>query len=184
MKKVERILNEHLLKENLSPGPLLTRIGVNTGEMVVGNMGTANKMDYTIMGNSVNLASRLEGVNKIYGTWTIMSENTYNECGKEFLTRKLDRVRVVNIKQPVRLYELIDEKGEADPKLKEALEIFHAALELFEKRDWDKAQKRFKETDKLLPGDGPSAFFIRRCTQYKRKGPEKDWDGVFNLTTK
>ncbi len=184
MKKVEKFLNEHLLKESLSPGPLLTRIGVNTGEMVVGNMGTANKMDYTIMGNSVNLASRLEGVNKIYGTWTIMSENTYNECGKEFLTRKLDRVRVVNIKQPVRLYELIDEKGEADPKLKEALEIFHAALELFEKRDWDKAQKRFKETDKLLPGDGPSAFFIRRCTQYKRKGPEKDWDGVFNLTTK
>jgi adenylate cyclase len=184
MKKAEQQLNARLSKDNLSPGPLLTRIGINTGEMVVGNMGTANKMDYTIMGNSVNLASRLEGVNKIYGTWTIMSENTHNECGTEFITRKLDRVRVVNIKQPVRLYELIDEKGEADPKLREALDIFHAALELFEKREWDAAQKRFKETDRLLPGDGPSAFFSKRCAQYKRKGPEKDWDGVFNLTTK
>jgi adenylate cyclase len=184
MKKAEQQLNARLSKDNLSPGPLLTRIGINTGEMVVGNMGTANKMDYTIMGNSVNLASRLEGVNKIYGTWTIMSENTHNECGTECITRKLDRVRVVNIKQPVRLYELIDEKGEADPKLREALDIFHAALELFEKREWDAAQKRFKETDRLLPGDGPSAFFSKRCAQYKRKGPEKDWDGVFNLTTK
>jgi len=184
MKKIEKILNEHLLKENLSPGPLLTRIGINTGAMVVGNMGTAKKMDYTIMGNSVNLASRLEGVNKIYGTWTIISENTFNEYGKDFTTRTLDRVRVVNIKQPVRLYELIDEKGALDSEMEQALETYHAALELFEKRDWDSAHKQFKEVVKLLPGDGPSDFFIKRCIQYKRKGPEKDWDGVFNLTTK
>ncbi|MBN1799812.1 MAG: CHASE2 domain-containing protein [Spirochaetales bacterium] len=184
MKKMEKILNEHLLKENLSPGPLLTRIGINTGPMVVGNMGTAENMDYTIMGNSVNLASRLEGVNKIYGTWIIMSENTYQECGKDFVTRKLDRVRVVNIKQPVRLYELIDEKDGKDAKLKEALEIYNTALELFEQRDWDKANKQFKEVVKLLPDDGPSDFFIKRCAQYKRKAPEKGWDGVFNLATK
>jgi adenylate cyclase len=184
MKKMEKILNKDLLKENLSPGPLLTRIGINTGPMVVGNMGTVENMDYTIMGNAVNLASRLEGVNKIYGTWIIMSENTYMECGKQFTTRKLDSVRVVNIKQPVRLYELIDEKDGMDAKLKEAFGVYNAALELFEKRDWDKAHRRFKEVIRLLPDDGPSGFFIKRCIQYKRKDPGKDWDGVFNLTTK
>ncbi|MFP3960095.1 MAG: CHASE2 domain-containing protein, partial [Spirochaetaceae bacterium] len=95
MKRMEAILNEHVTSENLSPNPLHTRIGINTGEMVVGNMGTAQKMDYTMMGNSVNLAARLEGVNKQYGTWILISETTRNEAGDEFLFRRLDRVRVV-----------------------------------------------------------------------------------------
>ena len=111
MKKMERILNEHFLAEKLSPTALHTRIGINTGEMVVGNMGTARKMDYTIMGNSVNLASRLEGVNKQYGTWILVSEATRTEAGDSFLFRQLDKVRVVGISNPVRLFELIDEKS-------------------------------------------------------------------------
>jgi adenylate cyclase len=184
MKKMERLLNEHFLATKMSPTPLFTRIGINTGKMVVGNMGTDQKMDYTIMGNSVNLAARLEGVNKQYGTWLLISEQTHNDGGKDFLVRKLDRVRVVGIKQPVRLYELIDEKDKTEDRIKEGIELFHKALELFESREWDKAGKGFKEVLNLLPNDGPSQVYIQRCTSYKRKPPAATWDGVFNLTMK
>jgi len=184
MKKMERILNEHFLGEKLSPTPMVTRIGINTGEMVVGNMGTLQKMDYTIMGNSVNLAARLEGVNKQYGTWVLISESTYGEGGADFTVRKLDRVRVVGIQQPVRLYELIDEKNAADAKLVEALEIFHQGLSVFEEKDWTRAQKSFQQVLELLPGDGPADVYLKRCQEYQKKAPPESWDGVFNLTMK
>ncbi|MDR0623563.1 MAG: CHASE2 domain-containing protein, partial [Treponema sp.] len=105
MKKAEAELNRAVMAEGLSPLPLYTRMGINTGEMVVGNMGTSNKMNYTIMGNAVNLAARLEGVNKQYHTGGILiSEYTKNGIGDEFICRSLDRVRVVGINTPVRLY--------------------------------------------------------------------------------
>ncbi len=184
MKKIEKQINKHLLEENMSPNPLFTRIGINTGEMVVGNMGTAQKMDYTIMGNAVNLAARLEGVNKQYGTWLLISEPTYLAGGKEFATRKLDRVRVVGISQPVRLYELLDEKDSLDSKIKDAVEVFQFGLILFEKGDWDEAKKVFKKVLNTIPDDGPSKTFIKRCIEYKKKPPADSWNGVFNLTLK
>ena len=184
MRKIESGLNEHFLENNLSPGPLLTRIGINTGEMVVGNMGTLKKMDYTIMGSSVNLAARLEGVNKQYGTWLLISQNTYDAGGKDFTTRQMDRVRVVGINEPVRLYELIDEKETTDSATKEAIDTFHLGQELFENKAWDKALKHFQEVLKMIPDDGPSKVFSERCKQYQKKAPPDTWDGVFNLTVK
>ncbi len=184
MKKMEKSLNEHFLNEKISPTPLLTRMGINTGEMVVGNMGTSRKMDYTIMGNSVNLAARLEGVNKQYGTWILISEDTYSEGGAGFTVRKLDRVRVVGIQKPVRLYELIDEKSSTESNVKEALEVFHNGLELFEQKKWDDAQNSFKEVLKIILDDGPSGVYLKRCRDYKRKPPAETWDGVFNLAVK
>lgn len=184
MKKMESRLNEHFLKESLSPGPLLTRMGINTGEMVVGNMGTAKKMDYTIMGNSVNLAARLEGVNKQYGTWVLISEDTCQAAGVGFTVRKLDRVRVVGIHKPVRLFELVDEKGSTEAKTKEALQVFQTGLELFEQRRWDDGLGKFREVLKIIPDDGPANIYIKRCQNYKRKAPAENWDGVFNLTMK
>ena len=184
MKKIENVLNEHFLNENLSPSPLYTRIGINTGEMVVGNMGTEQKMDYTIMGNSVNLAARLEGVNKQYGTWIMISDVTYEACGKDFTVRSLDRVRVVGIQTPVRLYELIDEKSNTDDKTAEGLEKFHDALGHFEAKDWAGAEEGFKNVTKILPDDGPSPIYLKRCQEYTKKPPPASWDGVFNLTVK
>jgi adenylate cyclase len=184
MKKIEQHLNEHFVTNNLSPTAVFTRIGINTGEMVVGNMGTKQKMDYTIMGNSVNLASRLEGVNKQYGTWTLISEETFDKGGRDFTVRKMDRVRVVNIKEPVRLYELIDERASTDANTLEAIELFHKGLELFEARQWDEAIAEFRETQRMLPGDGPSDVFIKRCQGFQKKPPPASWDGVFNLSMK
>ncbi|MDX9801730.1 MAG: CHASE2 domain-containing protein [Spirochaetia bacterium] len=184
MKREEKELNERFLRDSLSPAPLLTRVGVNTGEMVVGNMGTPRKMDYTIMGNSVNLAARLEGVNKQYGTWLLTSEATADQAGDAFLFRKLDRVRVVGINTPVRLFEIVEEKSAAESKVTEGIEMFHNALEVFEDKEWEKAEKLFSEILKVLPEDGPATTFIDRCQKYIKTPPVANWDGVFNLGVK
>jgi adenylate cyclase len=171
MKKVERYLNEHFLGQKLSPSPLYTRIGINTGEMVVGNMGTAQKMDYTIMGNSVNLAARLEGVNKQYGTWILASETTRSEAGDSFVARQMDPVKVMGIEQPVRLYELIDERSAVDASTLEAVELFHQGQALYEERRWTEAIELFRKVQSILPGDGPSEVFIKRCQKYQEQVP-------------
>jgi adenylate cyclase len=184
MKRAETALNERFLSEKLAPSALHTRIGINTGEMTVGNMGTPQRMDYTMMGSSVNLAARLEGVNKQYGTWIMVSEITQEGLGQDFLMRKLDRVRVVGINQPVRLFELIEEKGRAEKSLEEAVEIFHRGLEQFEAKEWSAARKTLEEVLRLVPDDGPAKRYIKYCQDYEAKPPAANWDGVFNLTTK
>ncbi|GHV93517.1 guanylate cyclase [Spirochaetia bacterium] len=184
MKRLEVELNKTIREQNLSPAPLLTRIGINTGSMVAGNMGTENKMNYTIMGNTVNLAARLEGVNKQYGTWILASEDTIRETGGRLLTRKLDRVRVVGINQPVRLYELLDTLENAAPEQKQLVEVFHEALDLFEKRDWKQAAEGFREILSTAKGDAPAQKYLDRCTAFLSSSPADDWDGVYNLTEK
>ncbi|MFO8041790.1 MAG: adenylate/guanylate cyclase domain-containing protein [Alkalispirochaeta sp.] len=184
MKKMEHYLNDHFLSEQLSPHPLATRIGINTGEMVVGNMGTANRMDYTIMGHSVNLAARLEGVNKQYGTWILVSELTYREVEEDFAARKLDRVRVVGVSEPVRLFEIIDESSQLPDEQRQLLDEFHEGLELFEEREFGEAGGRFSRLNREFPEDGPSKTYFDRCTKFQKEPPPVTWDGVFNLTSK
>lgn len=184
MKRMEAVLNERVVEENLSPTPLHTRIGINTGEMVVGNMGTFQKMDYTMMGNAVNLAARLEGVNKQYGTWILASESTRNEAGDDYLFRRLDRVRVVGINTPVRLFEVVDERSNADSQIKEALEVFDEGLTFFEQREWEQAREHFNRALEIRPDDGPSALYAKRCSDFMKKAPPKKWDGVYTLGMK
>ncbi|WP_461255596.1 CHASE2 domain-containing protein [Treponema sp. R80B11-R83G3] len=184
MRKLEVELNKTIMEQKLSPSPLLTRIGVNTGFMVAGNMGTANKMNYTIMGNAVNLAARLEGVNKQYGTWILASEDTVRETGDALLYRKLDRVRVVGINEPVRLCELVDMADQAGDKQKKLVQVFHEALDYFEKRDWTQAEKGFQEAMSIVPDDSPSSIYLDRCKQFISSPPKDTWDGVYNLTSK
>jgi adenylate cyclase len=190
MKKTEKDLNAKIMGEKHSPLPLLTRIGINTGSMVAGNMGTGNKMNYTIMGNAVNLAARLEGVNKQYGTWILASEDTVRETQGKLLTRMLDRVRVVGINEPVRLHELINIMENAGQDEKTLVEIFHQALDYYEKRQWKKAADGFRDALEIEtrlainPDGGPSAVYLDRCGKFKAKPPADDWDGVHNLTEK
>jgi hypothetical protein len=141
-------------------------------------------MNYTIMGNTVNLAARLEGVNKQYGTWILASEDTVKETGGRLLTRRLDRVRVVGITEPVRLHELIESTENATAAQKEKAALFDHALDLFEKREWEKAQSAFNQVLALDPADKPTALYLRRTGEYLTVPPKDNWDGVFNLSEK
>jgi adenylate cyclase len=183
MKKAETELNKKITAEGLSPSPLFTRIGINTGEMVVGNMGAANKMDYTIMGNAVNLAARLEGVNKQYHTGGILiSEYTKKQTGGEFVCRTLDRVRVVGIKTPVRLYEVLGLAEETGKEAFAALGLWEEALGYFEKKNFGRAVELF--TVSARKGDGTAELYRGRCVHFLKNPPPPDWDGVFSLTEK
>jgi adenylate cyclase len=184
MKKMEEVLNERFLRQDITPAPVLSRIGINTGRMLVGNLGTTRRMDYTILGHEANLASRLEGVNKQYGTWILISERTYRRAGEGFLVRRLDRVRMVGVQEPVRLYELIGERSEETPMLKEALGLFDEGLAAFESRDWPTALRHFENVLRIYPGDGPASLFSGRCRTFIDREPSDQWDGVFNLNRK
>jgi class 3 adenylate cyclase len=184
MKRIEGEVNRYVLENGISPSPLLTRIGINTGEMVVGNMGTQKKMNYTIISNAVNLASRLEGVNKQYGTWVLSSESTIQETKGKLLTRRLDRVRVVGINEVVRIHEILEIKADASDALFEQVYLFNKAMDLFEARNWKDAETAFNQVLKINPNDGPSKHFIERCHQYQEFPPASDWDGIFNITEK
>ena len=184
MKRVEEELNREYKQTGLSPLPVFTRIGINTGEMVVGNMGTEKKMDYTIMGNAVNIAARLEGVNKQYGTWLLTSEDTLSQANGQILSRRLDAVRVVGINEPVQLHELVNLLSDATDLEKELVDLFHKALEIFHARDWKGAEAAFLKSLYLAPEDVPSRIFLERCQEYQQTPPVEDWDGVIDLTSK
>ena len=184
MKRLEEQLNERFLADGIAPSPLLTRVGINTGDMVVGNMGTERKMDYTIIGDAVNLAARLEGVNKQYGTWICAAEDTVRETEKDFLFRRLDRIRVVGKSQSIRIYELIDEHHALDKKRRDFFASFEEAMALFEAREWTKAKALFQACLAEKPEDGPSKLYVGRCEGFEQKPPAAEWDGVYNLTTK
>ena len=183
IKRAEAELNKVIMEQNLSPAPLLTRIGINSGDMVVGNMGTDKKMNYTIMGDAVNLAARLEGVNKQYHTWILASDETIQQTEGRLLVRRMDQVRVVGKSEPVQLYNILSTLEDASEEQKRLVELFHEALDSFKQREWKKAEEGFKEVFDI-EGDGPAALYIKRCEHYLKQPPEDSWDGVFNLTEK
>jgi class 3 adenylate cyclase len=184
MKRLEVELNKKILEKGESPSPLLTRIGINTGDMIVGNMGTDRKMNYTIMSNAVNIASRLEGVNKQYGTWILASEDTITECKNRILTRRLDKIQVVGISEPIQIYEVLDLVSDAKAQLQELAALFNQAMALFEKRDWRQAETAFSRILEQLPDDGPSLLYMKRCQLFLQTPPDKDWSGIFNINEK
>ena len=159
------------------------RIGINTGNMVVGNMGSAMRMDYTIMGDSVNLAARLEGANKIYGTYSMISEYTYSAVKDEIEARELDRIIVPGKEQPVTVYELLDLKGSLSPEKQKIMEIYYQGLNAYKEMKFEKALEYFKQvTDQA--NDPPSQTYIARCKAFSKNPPPADWDKVFRLIEK
>lgn len=175
---------------------IFTRIGLNSGEMVAGYMGSENKKNYTMMGNNVNLASRLEGVNKQYSTGGIMiSEATCKMLGDRFVVRSLDRVRVVNVNTPIRLYELIDEKSLASEFTLKYTEFWEKVMALFESKKYAEALEGFKKLSEKNPKDKVAKYYISLIEKFFINGTypqEKDdfgvaynpEDGVFKLLQK
>ena len=170
-------------KENEKP-ELKMRIGLCTGNAVVGNMGSESRMDYTMMGDTVNTAARLEGINKIYGIYTLISESTCIAAGSSIETREIDTINVVGKKEPVTIYQLLGYTGDVDDLAKKMNEHYAAALHAYRNQDWDKAILSFKAALDILPDDGPSTTMIIHCNEYKADPPAENWNGSYTVTTK
>ncbi|MBF0415002.1 MAG: CHASE2 domain-containing protein [Magnetococcales bacterium] len=175
-------MRERLAKEGRAP--LRVRMGINSGPMVVGNMGSKQRMDYTIMGDAVNLAARLEGANKFYASDTMISDATYQLAKNDIDCRVLDTVRVIGKKEPVTIYQLLGKKGEVTGKLADLLQHYNAGLERYRARDYQQAIEHFEKALAIIPEDGPSKTYVERCREYLENPPAADWDGVFVFTSK
>ncbi len=182
------------------PFYLHSRVGLNTGNMVVGNMGTEKKLNYTIMGNNVNLASRLEGTNKVYGSWIMCSESTWEAANRgenagKIVARKLDCVRVINVKKPVGIYSIIGLHNELSEKRIKATELFNEGMKWYLKgidtpnepkdpEDLKQAYALYKQADEMYPQDESSKVFMERCVDFIQNGVPKVWDGVYTMKSK
>ena len=165
------------------------RIGISSGQMVTGNMGSEARMNYTMMGDNVNTAARLESSAKQYGIYIQLADSTYQPVKDRIIVRDLDLVRVMGKNEPVKVWELISEVGQEPDQYKKILPAYHEALELYKNQEWEKAIEAFKASDTLedmFSGrkTNPSRIYIPRCEHFQANPPGDDWDGVWTLTSK
>ena len=162
------------------------RVGISSGEMVVGTIGSKVSMSFTVMGDPVNLGSRLEGASKAYGTHIIISDRTRELAGGSVTTRELDQIRVKGKLKPTRIYELL---GPADGSGQAVLpapfvQQFHAGIEAYRLMQWDAAERAFLACLEVAPDDPPSRVYMSRIAQLRAEPPALDWDGVWTFETK
>lgn len=163
-------------------------IGINSGKVTFGPVGSRTRKDFTSIGDTVNLAARLEGANKAYGSKSIITEAVYQKLRDMFICRELDFITVKGKTEPVRIYEILQHKNQANKnnateKLTEIKELFEKGLEFYRAQEWDKSESCFSECA-LKYNDMPSVVFLDRIRHFKQNPPPKDWDGVFKMVVK
>ena len=181
-------MQEHLQKLNESfrakkQPELYARFGLNTGSVIVGNLGSSTRFDYTVIGDPVNIASRLEGVNKVYGTQIVISETTYQECQDSIEVRELDWITVAGRQEPLVIYELIGRCKQISKKMWNLRRHYLKGLEEYRNERWGNALRLFQKCLKIVPDDQPSKIFISRCKEYI-ENPPQTWDGVYQMRSK
>jgi uncharacterized protein HemY len=140
-------------------------------------------MDFTSIGDTVNLAARLEGANKEYGTKTLISEAVYEKVKEDFICREIDLLTVKGKSESVRIYEIVQEQKGTNPKLEELVEVFEKGLAFYRKQDWKRAERSFQKLVDDL-GDDASRVFLKRVAYFSVEPPPADWDGIFDLRVK
>jgi adenylate cyclase len=174
----------NLLGLRRSAPSLHVRMGLATGEVVLGTIGSTVSRSFTVIGDTVNLASRLEGVNKVYGTQIIIAEDTVRLAQQEVETRELDLITVVGKSETVRIYELLGRTGQLAPGEVELVGEFEKGLAAYRAREWEAAERLFQRCLEMKPADGPSAVYVERITKLRKQPPPPDWDGVWHLSKK
>jgi adenylate cyclase len=176
-----------LNRKRMAAGQMVIEIGIgiNTDEIVSGNIGSMKRMDYTVIGDGVNLASRLEGVTKYYGAKLLVSESTFTRLKGDYISREIDLIRVKGKTKPVGVYEILDHHTEETfPHLNEVVPLFREGISFYREQLWHKALERFKEALRLNPGDRPLQTYISRCMHFIENPPGENWDGVWVMEVK
>ena len=160
------------------------RMALATGDTVIGTVGSDTTKSFTVIGDTVNIASRLEGVNKIYGTTILLNEECYHLAETGIEAREIDLVTVFGKVEPVRIYELQGRQGSLSPTLAKLNNVFADALQLYREQKWKEAESAFRECLKIRENDGPSLEFLTRIANFARTPPPKDWNGVWQTASK
>jgi len=163
---------------------LKMRIGVSSGAAVVGNMGSKNRMDYTMMGDTVNTAARLEGVNKAYGTYTLISDMTFDAVGSHIFSREIDSISVIGKEEPFTIYEPIGYKESMEKSVIKTVDLYSKGLRAYRTRDWKSAVSFFQAALDASPGDAPSRTLLARCQRFMEEPPPENWNGIFTMAAK
>ena len=166
------------------PPAIDLRVGISTGEVIVGNIGSESIRRYTVIGDTVNIAARVESANRIYGTQILLSETTAQALGPHFETREVDSITVKGKTESTRIFELLGPAGQVPENVLRLREIYSQALHAYRAQDWGAAEMTFRACLELCPNDGPATLLLKRTETLRRNGSSADWSSISQLEEK